>query len=240
MKPSLKPAKRITLSEDICQQLVNLIVSGELLPGSKLPSERELMEMFSVGRSSVRESLRALTLVGLVETKQGYGAVVAENSSDYLNKSITWASLAGLHTNLEIVEAREVIETGVIQLVASCATSDDIELLEQQLANMEANLSDIPTFAKLDVSFHTTLAEISSNRILLQFIVNLRGLLHQNILEDLKENIEMAQLSLNQHRKIVEAIKKGDAILASQAMRYHLKDVSERLLARVRDRGISD
>jgi len=230
---SFKPANRTTLTENICQQLVSSIASGDLPPGSKLPSERELMEMFSVGRSSVREALRALTLLGLVETKQGYGACVATHTGDYLGRSITWSSLAGLHTNLEIVEAREVIESGVVQLAAERATSDDVELLEQQLTDMEDHLSDLSVFADMDVNFHTTLAEITGNRLLSQSIVSLRGLLHQSILEDLKKSTDMARLSLDQHREIVEAIKKGDANLAGQAMRYHLRDVSGRLLHRI-------
>jgi len=231
-KPFFKPAQRTTLTEDICQQLVSSIGSGELPPGSKLPSERELMEMFSVGRSSIREALRALTLLGLVETKQGYGACVASHTGDYLGRSITWSSLAGLHTNLEILEAREVIESGVVQLVAERATSDDIDLLEQQLADMEDHLSDLSTFAKMDANFHTTLAEIAGNRLLSQFIVSLRGLLQPSMLEDLKRSTDVARLSSDQHRQIVESIKKGDANLSSQAMRHHLQDVAERLLHR--------
>ena len=230
-----KPAQRTTLTEDICQQLVSSIASRELPPGSKLPSERELMEMFSVGRSSIREALRALTLLGLVETKQGYGACVATHTGDYLGRSITWSSLAGLHSNLEIVEAREVIESGVAQLAAERATSADIELLEQHLADMEGHLSDLSTFAEMDVNFHTTLAEIAGNRLLSQSIVSLRGLLHQSILEDLRKSTNMAQLSLDQHREIVKAIKKGDANLAGRAMRYHLQDVSGRLLHPIGD-----
>jgi len=232
-KSFFKPAQRTTLTEDICQQLVSSIASADLPPGSKLPSERELMEMFSVGRSSIREALRALTLLGLVETKQGYGACVATHTGDYLGRSITWSSLAGLHTNLEIVEAREVIESGVAQLAAERATSDDIELLEQQLANMEGHLSDLSTFAEMDVNFHTTLAEIAGNRLLSQSIVSLRELLHQSILEDLRKSTDMARLSLDQHREIVEAIKEGDANLAGRAMRCHLRDVSGRLLHRI-------
>jgi GntR family transcriptional repressor for pyruvate dehydrogenase complex len=237
---SFKPAQRTTLAENICQQLVSSIASGELPPGGKLPSERELMEMFSVGRSSVREALRALTLLGLVETKQGYGACVATNTGEYLGRSITWSSLAGLHSNLEIVEAREVIESGVVQLAAERATSDDVDLLEQQLTAMEDHLSDLSVFADMDVNFHTTLAETAGNRLLSQSIVSLRGLLHQSILEDLKKSSDMARLSLDQHREIVEAIKKGDANLAGQAMRYHLRDVSGRLLHRIGRRTKSE
>ena len=235
MNRSFKPANRTTLTEDICQQLVSSIGSGDLLPGSKLPSERELMEMFSVGRSSVREALRALTLLGLVETKQGYGACVTSHTGSYLGRSITWSSLAGLHTNLEIIEAREVIESGVVRKVAERATSDDVELLEQLLADMEDHLSDLSTFAEMDASFHTTLAEIAGNRLLSQFIVSLRGLLRPSMLEDLKRSAEVARLSSDQHQQIVEAIKKADPNLASQVMRYHLQDVAERLLHRVGD-----
>lgn len=230
MNKAFKPANRTTLTEDICQQLVSSIGSGDLPPGSKLPSERELMDMFSVGRSSVREALRALTLLGLVETKQGYGACVSSHTGSYLGRSIAWSSLAGLHTNLEIIEAREVIEAGVIRKVAERAMSDDIELLEQLLADMEDHVSDLSTFAEMDANFHTTLAEVAGNRLLSQFIVSLRGLLQPSMLDDLKRSTDVAVLSLEQHRQIVEAIKKADPNLASQAMRYHLQDVSNRLL----------
>jgi GntR family transcriptional repressor for pyruvate dehydrogenase complex len=229
-KFAFKPARRATLSEDICQQLVNQIAAGELAPGSKLPPEHELMEMFSVGRSSVREALRALALLGLVETRQGYGACVAGQSESFLGKTLTWTSLANVRTNLEIVEAREVIETGVAQIVAARATPYDVELLEQLLADMEADLSDMMGFAEMDVSFHTSLAEIAGNRLLSQFIVSLRGLLHQTIIEDLKKSADLARISLDQHREIVDAIKKGNPDLAGRAMKYHLRDVSGRLL----------
>jgi GntR family transcriptional repressor for pyruvate dehydrogenase complex len=230
---TFKPAQRTTLSEDICQQLVISIAAGELPPGSKLPSERELMDMFSVGRSSVREALRALTLVGLIETRQGYGACVASQSGKYLGRSITWNSLAGLHSMLEIVETRKVIESGVVRLVATRATEDDINQLEQQMEEMLASLEDVPTFAELDVDFHTTLAEIAGNRLLSQFIVSLRNLVHQSIVEDLQRSSDRASLSLRQHREIVDAIKLGDPELASQAMGRHLQDVSGQLLSRI-------
>jgi GntR family transcriptional repressor for pyruvate dehydrogenase complex len=225
-----KPLTRITLSENICEQLVNWIASGALGPGDKLPSEHELMEMFSVGRNSVREALRALALLGLVETRQGFGACVATQLGTNFGAGITWRSLASIRSNLEIVETRQVVEIGVVQLVAARATPEDIEALEALLERQEAVVSDEMAFADLDVSFHTMLGEIAGNALMTRIIIDLRALLHQVIINDLTQSKEIGRRSLEQHRGIVETIKKGDPELARQAMTEHLAELTIRLM----------
>ncbi|MCL5994637.1 MAG: FadR family transcriptional regulator [Chloroflexi bacterium] len=229
-KPAFRLARRATLSEDICQQLVNLIASGELPPGSKLPSEYELMSKLGVGRSSVREALRALSLLGMIETRQGDGAYVAGRDTDSFRKSITWHSLVSVQTGLEFIEARKVVELGVIELAAQRATPEDIAQLEQLVTSMVDSMSDVDRFAELDTAFHTMLAEIAGNNLLLQFLINLRDLLHRFILGDLRKSTpsEIPQY-VAEHKAVVQAIKDGEVALAAQILRKHMDDVAGRL-----------
>lgn len=229
-KGVIRPARRATLSEDICEQLLKLVATGELTPGDKLPSERELMDMFSVGRSTVREALRSLALLGVVKTRQGYGAYISEGGVDSFSQPIAWKALVSVHTGLEVLEARKLVEGEMAALATSRATPEDLERLEHQSRQMYANLSDAQGFAELDLRFHMSIAEIADNGILLQFLASLRDLLYEYMMEDLR-NPAMIELSAHQHQEIVEAIVAGNQDLARETMRRHVEDVVDRFRA---------
>jgi len=229
-RPYLRPVQRTTISEDMVDQLVSSILRREMKPGEKLPSERDLMEAFSAGRSSVREALRSLALVGLTETRPGEGTFVSEDAWEFVTRPFVWKSLLVREHALELVEARRVVEGELIAMVAKRGHARCAERLTESLSAMEASLDDPERYLDADLEFHTAVAECAGNRLLLQFLAGLRSLLREFIREVLMVP-GSASVALEQHKAMLEAVRAGDSADARQAMHNHLDYVGEQLLS---------
>src|SRR5205085_7063667 len=112
------PLKRSNLSDEIADRIIGYILDGRFAFGEKLPGERDLAASLDVGRPTVREALRALTIVGMVEVRPGEGAFVVNNHADFVARAFSWAMLLDPQTTDEVVEARTAIETELAGLAA--------------------------------------------------------------------------------------------------------------------------
>ena len=231
-RPQFGPAKRTTVSDDIIGQLVTAILRGDLQPGEKLPSERELMEMFAVGRSSIREVLRSLSLVGLTDTRPGEGTFVSQDAWEFVTWPLVWKSLLGRDHAADLIEARRIVEGELTALAASRGGEACTQALAEALSAMEASLGNTELFLDADLDFHIALAVGAGNRLLLQFLVGLRSLLREFISEVLGVS-GSESVALEHHRAMLDAVRKGDASEARQAMYIHLDYVGEMLLHRL-------
>lgn len=137
MESTVKPIKRRRLTDQIVDRLVSLIVRGNLKNGDKLPVERELMEQFGVGRSSLREAIGALLLTGVLTTHPGRGTFVSISSDEFTSQALTWRVQMGRENIKEIVEARIVLEQAIAGLAAVNATETDIAEVKTLLRDNE-------------------------------------------------------------------------------------------------------
>lgn len=226
----LTPVARTTLTADICRQLVGHLIRGDWHAGQRIPPERELCLKLGVGRASLREALKALEIMGMIEVRLGDGTYVCERS-EFLSRPLLWAimgsSEAGAH---ELVEARQLIEVELAGLAAERATGDDLKRMGEPLDRMSSSLENVNDFMQADVEFHLAIGQAAHNSILMNALHLIRNLMQRWIGSSL--SVEgIARKALEQHKNIFLAIAKKNSSAARTAMQNHLADMAQTLLA---------
>jgi GntR family transcriptional repressor for pyruvate dehydrogenase complex len=210
------------------QLLAYLLESGQARVGQKLPAERELVEIFGVGRSSVREALKSLSLLGLLEIRQGDGTYVRSPSSDLLPQVIEWGLMLSEHKTAEMLEARRVIEVAAAELAAVRRTESELAVLQAHLEGMRENIKSPPGWVEHDVQFHLAIARAAHNGALADYLFRLRSLLGAWMKQN-RETSGGTPTAYGEHKAIYDAIKAGDAETAGVAMLRHICSVTRRL-----------
>ncbi|MBX3566495.1 MAG: transcriptional regulator NanR [Rhizobiaceae bacterium] len=221
--------KQRRLSEDVADRLERMIRDGEFLEADRLPSERDLMRHFGVGRPSVREALLRLSKMGLVEVRSGERARVTRPTPqvviDQLSGSARhmMAAPGGVH---DFQNARTFFEIGLARHAARHATPQDLKRLEEALEVNRQSIGDLRRFERTDVDFHFVLAEISRNPIFMA----IHAALAEWLLEQRRTTLAAGedQKAFEAHRLIFEAVASGDPDRAEAAMREHLDYVARR------------
>ena len=218
------PVERVSLSEKIVDQLISRIVGGHLSLGEKLPPERELAQLLEVGRPTVREAIRTLSAMGLVEVRSGEGTFAVQRWKDFLARAFSWTILVDSRNLGEITDVRIAIECQQARLAARSATPDSIRLMRNQRVILEANVGDDEAFYEADLEFHLRIAQAAGNLALERLMVAARSLLRQWIERAAKRpgGHEMAN---EHHREIVTEIEAGGEDAADAAMRLHVETV---------------
>lgn len=215
----------LTLSEQIANHIKQKIIDGELKPGEKLPSEKELCEIFDVSRPTVRDALKSLSVINIIESRPGSngGHFVSEISYDAIaNQYGDFISFSlGLHgiTLDEIIEMRQLIELKSAYLSALRRTDDDLKKFEKIIEEMKH--SSGKCFYHLDFEFHKQLAYSTKNKLIIitteAIIIALRPLF-----QDTSIPKELAIKLTNELTEVFNAIKDKDADLAHKKMIQHL------------------
>jgi len=208
----------VTVSEAIADKIVELISSGQLKWGEKLPPQRELAKMLNVGVSSLREGLQILQTMGFIEIRRGHGTYITENSTKVLSKNITLSVY--LDSNIrDLMETREVLEVGVAGLAAKRATQQDLKRMERCLTELDKIIEkDDEEVSRYDLEFHIALAESTKNALLIKFARAIRSSLKEFI-----GNIEHTKRGLQYHWKVYEAVRDRNPEAAREAMSSLLK-----------------
>jgi GntR family transcriptional regulator, transcriptional repressor for pyruvate dehydrogenase complex len=199
----------------------SLLERGELSPGDRLPAERSLALQTGVSRSSVRIGLRALSAMGVIQSRHGSGTFITDGPPALESEPLQF--LAALHgvNRVPMFEARRLLEVGVAGLAAQRATSSDLVAMAEEITSMFASLDDAQAFLVHDIRFHRALAAASGNPILASLVEMVSGLFYEsrkaNVhrARDLRESAEM-------HRRIYHAVRGRDADAARGAMDGHL------------------
>jgi DNA-binding FadR family transcriptional regulator len=215
-----------TLSKQISDALVRRIVRGDIRPGDALPSEEELATQFDVSRPVIREAVKELAVIGLVESRQGRSTRVAQEAEWNPFDSRVLEARSELSTVdevlLELLELRRIIETGACGLAASKRTDSDIKRMETAIAAMAASMDDHERFTDEDIRFHDAVLRATGNRLLVRLIDLIGPLLRVGRRMSLERRPDGPAESLRGHRQILRAVKAGDVDRARQTMREHL------------------
>lgn len=215
--------------EEIANQLKDKIVGGELQPGDKLPSTRELSELYGVGMSTVREALSALKAMGLVESRQGEGSYVKHAAVPGSALPPLDTLLLNKQTILELLEVRKSLETAVAGIAADKRTDSDLQELRSIVATMESCVGDEQAGELADIQFHQTLARATHNTIMANLLDTISGQMETAIREtrrlQLYANMSASERLLKDHQTIFAAVEAGDREAASTAMHAHLRYV---------------
>jgi len=225
-KPEFEAIRRSKVYEEVAKQLERLILK-KLQPGDKLPAERELAEMFGVSRSSIRDAIRSLELVGLVEPRQGAGTVVREVSAESLVNPLTIV-LARQQVS-ELLDFRKMLEPPLAARAATHASVEDITEMEEILRRQDDKLRRRELAIEEDSEFHYNVAMASDNSVVLKVLDVLMDLLRDTRERSLQVE-GRPQKSLAGHRRILMAIKRRDPAGAEDAMRRHIQDVEKIVL----------
>lgn len=209
--------EKLTYSELIVEKMKELILDQRLGAGDRLPSERELAEKFGVSRASIREAIKALIALGLLETRIGDGTYVRTNLSESILEPLSWAVQLAEGVGPDLAEVRETVEPAIAALAAERATSSDKERLLETVNAMQEAIGDAPACARADLEFHLTLAKAAHNQILIEVMNGLQRLLHGLITSHVIE-IEQQKLCLRKHIDVFNAVVAGDAAKAREAM----------------------
>jgi GntR family transcriptional regulator, transcriptional repressor for pyruvate dehydrogenase complex len=213
---------------EITRTLLDYLLSGEIETGSRIPPERQLAEALGVGRSAVREAIKSLSLLGLLDVRQGDGTYLSRSGSELLPQVIEWGLLLGEQRIFDLVEARAEIEVMVAGFAAERADADGVARLRQRLKALRAASEDVARYVEADVALHVEVATLSQNAIFISLVSSLRSLLGvwaKRVLEHAGETAS----SFAMHEPIVNAIADGDVEAARQAMRAHMDRADRRL-----------
>jgi GntR family transcriptional regulator, transcriptional repressor for pyruvate dehydrogenase complex len=225
-----QPVQPVRAYERIVQQIEDAILRGQLRPGERLPSERDLVQQFSVSRSSVREALRVLQSNGMVRSRAGdpAGAEILPFSPATLQKSMTTLARVSELSLAELVQFRMLLDGSANMLAARLRT-------EEQLADMDAAMDvmrtavalDYEEFSRADVAFHDAVARASGNRLVQICNQVVRSVVLTLIAEKLAhapDRTALMEESISHHAEVLDAVRAGDGAAAARIARQNLYD----------------
>jgi len=228
-----KPIKPKKISEEIVGQIKKLITTGDLKPGERIPSERDLATALGVSRPSVREAIMILDAMGFLESRQGGGTFVRSLTevtiADPLSNIVSGKDPQVLHA---LTEVRMGLETWSAYLAAKRATDEQIARMRGLYEIMEKQAAVGGWDAEVDAKFHYTITEATHNMIQVHVLDTIHTLFHTTIMVALTEFYQKEgylELLLTHHRDILEAIEARDPERAQKAMRVHIELVEEKM-----------
>ncbi len=215
------------LTDQAITQIKGLIMSGEFTAGAKLPKEQELAQRLGLSRNSLREAVRALTMVGVLEPRVGDGTYVTSLEPDLLLTGMGFiGDLLTGSTLLELHQVRRILEPIATEMAASRLADDDFEALEACLAEMDV-AETTQAFIAADAEFHRIIVTASGNSTLASLIQNLSGgTLRARLWRSVTEQGAI-EVTRQRHRDIYDALRAGDADRAAAADLLHLADGEE-------------
>jgi GntR family transcriptional repressor for pyruvate dehydrogenase complex len=215
---------RQALSDQVVMHIQNLILSGELLAGDQLPSQKELAAQFGVSTAVIREAIGVLAERGLLEAHAGSGTFVSQTTQDTISKTLSLLFQQGQVSAQHLNEARRTLEVEIAGLAATRAKSGDIARLDATVERMGHSLDDFEQYIEADLDFHLALAEATHNPLYPMLVGALLA-----VQRDSRPLVFLAsggpaavQISQLAHHEICDAIRRKDAEGAQKWMRQHL------------------
>lgn len=225
VKPEFEAIRKNRVHEEVAKQIERLIVQ-KLQPGDKLPAERELAELLGVSRSSIRDAIRRLEIVGLVEPRQGAGTVVREISTATLVSPL--ANVIAHRRQLvgELLDFRRMLEPPLAARAATHASNGEIAGMDEILRRQDKKVRQGELAVEEDTEFHYRIALASGNSVVLKVMDVVMDLLRETRSRSLQTE-GRPQKSLAGHKRILAAMKRHDPAAAEAAMRAHIQDVEK-------------
>jgi GntR family transcriptional repressor for pyruvate dehydrogenase complex len=229
MNADFKPIEKSSLADDLAERLVRLIRKGVYQPGDRLPAIMEMARSFGVGHPTLREALKKLEMMGVVEIKHGSGVYVGKGQDVLLVSNPVYGGLVSKKLLLDLVGARIPIEVKAITLAASAATEEHLAKMAELLAKSEENLDNDVVLSVTNMAFHREIAVASGNTVLaqLQEVLTNLFLREQRMILGIYGSREKDH---QEHLGLLDALRRRDAALAQERMEAHLEGVQAVLL----------
>ena len=226
----------MAVTDEAIEKIKDMIVRGELGPGSRLPPEKDLAERLGLSRSSMREAVKALEVIRVLDVRRGDGTYVTSLEPKLLLEAISF--VVDLHDDdslLEIFAVRRVLESHATGLAAQQAGDEDVAALDAEISGVDPD-TDIESLVEHDVRFHSTIARLAGNDYLASLLDSLTS---QTVRARVWRGLTQAgavERTLTEHRAILDAIADRDAELATSIAQVHIAGI-ERWLRQARDRA---
>lgn len=220
---TFKTIKRPSVVEEIIDSFKEKLISGELKPGDKLPSEAQLMEQLGIGRTALREAVKMLSALGVIDVRQGDGSYIMKGASSATMSPLVFAVLLESGMTRELLELRTLLETGYCQLAGEKATIEDMRLIEESANNFEEKVKmdgrDVDDLTKADLKFHFTILNATHSPMVIKISGAVEELFFGSIRNTISQ-IEGREWGVEGHRNILSAIRANDPgqILAAVKM----------------------
>jgi GntR family transcriptional repressor for pyruvate dehydrogenase complex len=226
----ITPAKHLRLTESVIDQLITRLRSGDFPPGTKLPSEREMMARFRVGRSSVREALQALIGMNTIEARPGHGYFVKLSTWDPLPMDRVHPPLMESRGLLDLIDARMLVESEIAALAAKNATPADLEAIERAHLRIVAAARRGQAVYRAAAQFHVEFAKAGHNGALVQMVRSLVSVMSYwgRVFEG---NPGRAQQEIRLHRELLKCLRHQNPDEMRQKMREHIEVTRQALIA---------
>ncbi|MGW0902353.1 FadR/GntR family transcriptional regulator [Streptomyces sp. NPDC002853] len=227
-----EPVRERRVGSQVQRAVMQLILDRRLRPGALLPTEAELMEELGVSRNSVREALKALQALDIVEIRHGYGTYVGQASLTPLADGLTFRTLVQLaddtHALAEILQLREVLEEGLVRRVAVLLTDEELSQLEALVRKMEESADAGAAFPELDREFHETLYRSLGNELVPQLLGAFWNVFNRVAGVRGWARDPAPDVTVSRHRDIVTALRERDVERAQRAMADHFRGIEAR------------
>lgn len=227
-KMSFSTVSRKPLVDEVVKQLQSKISSGDIKPGDKIPTEPELMELFNVGRSTIREAVRVLVHAGLLEKKQGFGTYLKYTDSiqEPLDNRLRRADI------LEVYEVRQMMELEIAKLAAMRRDEDDLRIIKEHLdtRNKALDHNDIENYIASDIQFHIAVAIATKNSVVIDLYKSFSLIIHETLIT-IFANPKKHDPQTTAHIKLYESIRDRDAEAAVASVTSYLKGTMDEVIA---------
>lgn len=222
-----KRFSRVNLTEEVREYLTEFIIENGLAPGDALPPETHLAQELDIGRSSVREAVKALQALGVVEARQGDGLYVREYNLDPILETLTYQLRWDPEAFSELLEIRIWLETAVVGEAVQRITQDRLQKLENCLKVWSERVRAGEPYAQQDRQFHRILYETLGNATLTK-LLDVFWVAFENVgSETIRQDLDSVK-TLRNHQAILDAVRSGDETLAQQKLRQSFFDIEER------------
>ncbi|BAC72932.1 putative GntR-family transcriptional regulator [Streptomyces avermitilis MA-4680 = NBRC 14893] len=222
----------LAMARDLQERIKKLIIDRRLPSGAVLPTEPELMKLLGASRNSVREALKALQAMGIVEIRHGFGTYVGPMSMAPMIEGLAFRTVAGHRRGedslLQLLELREAMETGLVSRLAGRVAPRDLVELDGLVDRMEREAAEGAGLAETDRAFHATLYRGLGNVLLSEVLEAFWDAFHR-VRTDLADVPQDPRVTCRQHREILDAVRSGDSIRAEEAIREHFGNIRTRL-----------
>ena len=230
----VRSIQRVSLTDEIMDRLLGLIIDEGLNPGDKLPSERELMARLAVGRSSLREAIKSLRAIGVLSVVIGEGTYVGTGGTSIVTKPLAWGLLLTEDSARQVIEARRVIEVELAGLASSRATEADLAAIGATLDLRTVDPATRSGFILRDLEFHIAIARAAHNDVLFHVVDTLQHAIRSWMNQVYGED-ERGPRWLVPHQRIYAAIVQKDPVAARGEMVAHLAPTEQDWLNTLRE-----
>lgn len=228
-----RPVKTQKVYEKIVEQIKQLIIDGQLQPGDKLLSERELADTLNVSRASLREALTALEIMGIISIRPGEGSFVRRASFEEMMEPLSFFLQVEIDDIMQVLEVRKILEVEAVALAATRATEEELEAIRKAVESMVEQIETGEIGEVADADFHFAVARAANNPILMSLMNTISDLM-TNVFRSSRQKMflieNMPETLYQAHYGIYEAIVSHDPKQAQQRMRDHLAMVEEVML----------